>query len=92
MPDIAWTTEGILSALYAGVAVLLLIVLYHILFIVVDARRIVRRAERITRELQSVILKPLAVTDEILAWILGMVQKQAKKGDVKKAAFKKRVV
>lgn len=90
MQDIAWTTEGVLSALYAGVAVLLLIVLYHVLFIVVDVRKITRRVERITRELQAVILKPLAVTDEILAWVLQFVQGQQK--HAKKADFKKKKV
>ena len=89
--DIPWTTEGVLSALYAAVAVVLLIVLYNILFIVVDVRKIVRRTERITRELQAVILKPLAVTDEILAWILQFVQSQQRKAP-KKPDFKKRSV
>ncbi len=86
MLDIAWTTQGILSALFAVVAVMLIVVLYHVLFIVADLRRVVRRAERITRELQAVLLKPLAVTDEILAWILHTVQKHPK---AKKAEFKK---
>lgn len=89
--DISWTTEGVLSALYAAVAVVLLIVLYNILFIVVDVRKIVRRTERITRELQAVILKPLAVTDEILAWVLQFVQSQQRKTP-KKPDFKKRSV
>ena len=88
MPDIAWTTEGVLSGLYAVVAVLFIVVLYHVLFIVVDARRIVRRVEQVTRELQAVLLKPLAVTDEILEWILQSVQKQANK----RSEFKKRDV
>lgn len=91
MQDLVWTADGILSALYAAVAVFLLVVLYHILFIVVDARKIVRRAERITRELQAVILKPLAVTDEILSWLLQVVQGQQQRHG-KKAEFKKKRV
>lgn len=91
MPDIQWTTEGILSGLYAVVAAMLIIVLYHVLFIVVDLRRVVRRAENITRELQAVIMKPLAVTDEILEWVLHMVQNKGKNLE-KKADFKKRTV
>lgn len=91
MQDIVWTTDGILSALYAAVAVFLLVVLYHVLFIVVDVRKIVRRTERITRELQAVILKPLAVTDEILSWVLQFVNSQQKKAP-KKPEFKKRSV
>lgn len=90
MFDTSWTSSGILSALYAVVGVMIIIVLYHVLFIVADLRRVIRRTERITRELQAVIMKPLAVTDEILAWILGMVQSHEKKA--KKAEFKKRDV
>jgi hypothetical protein len=40
-----------------------------------------------------VILKPLAVTDEILAWVLQFVQGQQRKDThAKKADFKKRSV
>ncbi len=87
--DITWTTEGVLSGLYAVVAVMLIIVLFNVLFIVVDARRIVRRVEKVTRELQTVILKPLAVTDQVLEWIMSMLNTHQKG---KKPEFKNRNV
>lgn len=63
-----WTGSDILSALWIAVAVLLLIVLYHVLFIVVDARKILRRIETITRELEAVLIKPLSLADKAFQW------------------------
>lgn len=51
------------------VDVFLVFVLYNILFIVVDLRKITRRIEGITQELETVILKPLSLTDKAIEWI-----------------------
>lgn len=67
-----------------AVAVLLLIVLYHLIFVVVDLRKIMRRVEGITQELEDVIMKPLSMADSILQWVLDMIEKTAKKKHVKK--------
>lgn len=84
MDSLPWTTEGILSGLYALVAVMLIIVLYHVLFIVVDVRKVMRRVEKVSEEVQTIIMKPLAMTDQILEWIQHTVKKHDKKAEFKK--------
>ena len=84
MDGLTWTTDGVLSGLYAIVAIMLIIALYHVIFIVVDARKVMRRAERISHELQTVILKPLAMTDQLLEWVTGAIKKHEKKVEFKK--------
>ncbi len=78
-----WSTADIMTSLYIAVAVLLLIVLYHLIFIVVSLRKVMKRAENVTREVETVILKPLAMTDQAIEWASGFLEgkKKHKKGD-----------
>jgi predicted Holliday junction resolvase-like endonuclease len=65
------------------VSIMLVVVLYHILFIVVDVRKIVRRVEGITDELETVLLKPISLTDKALQWAMHTVEGQTKKATSK---------
>lgn len=69
-----WTPDDILTILFIAVAILLMIVLYHALFIVVDLRKIMRRVESVSDQVEEVIMKPLAMTDKILAWIMEYIE------------------
>ncbi len=78
-----WTGADIMTALWIAVAVMLLIVLYHMLFIVVDVRKIVRRIENITHDLESVIVKPLSVADKGFQWVIDYLEGGGKHGHKK---------
>lgn len=71
-------TTGLSVAVY----VLLILVLYHVLFLVVDVRKIARRIEGITEELESVLLKPISMIDKVLQWVTEFIEEKekAKKG------------
>ncbi len=71
------TYDNLLSGLYIAIAVMLIVVLYHVLFIVVDVRKIVRRASKVTEELQEVILKPVGIADKAMDWVMGFIEAQA---------------
>lgn len=75
-----WETADIMAGLYIAVAVLLLIVLYHLIFIVVSLRKVLKRADTVTQELETVILKPLSMTDKALEWVNGFLEGKAGKG------------
>lgn len=74
-----WTGSDALNVLLIAVAVLLIVVLYHVLFIVVDLRKILRRIESITRQLEAVIVKPLAVADKAIQWMIDSFEGKGKK-------------
>lgn len=74
--DITWTTAGVQTGLWVAAGVLALVILYHVLFIVSDLRRIVRRAERLTSEVESLVEKPLAFTDRVLRWAIHAVEEK----------------
>lgn len=65
------------SILYTLVAVMLIVVLYHVLFIVVDLRKIVRRFEDITAQVEEVIMKPLSMADQAVQWVVEFIQEKA---------------
>lgn len=68
-----------MMGLYIAVAVMLIVVLYHVIFIVVDLRKIARRISGVTEEVESVIMKPLAMTDQAMEWMINFFQEKAEK-------------
>lgn len=74
----------ILIGLHIGVAVVLLIILYHILFAVVSLRRVTRRIDTATKNVEQLVIKPMAIVDSILQTVQS-VKKQAAKVHKKKA-------
>ena len=80
------TTADVLVYIRILVAIMLVVVLYHALFIVVDLRKILRRVEEITEQLESIIMKPINVADHILAGIVEYLNAQ---GEAKEHGKKK---
>ena len=76
------TGPDILIALGILISMMLVVVLYHVLFIVVDLRKIVRRLNDVSTEVESMILKPISVADQLLQW--GIEYMNSKKGHHKK--------
>ena len=72
----ALTSADILDYLQITVAVLLVVVLYHFLFIAVDLRKVLRRIEVITKEVENLIMKPINVADHILEGIVKYLESQ----------------
>lgn len=79
--------SDLLLGLQIAIAIMAIIVLYHVLFIVVDVRKIVRRFEDVTSQVEEVILKPLSVVDQVFGMITQFLEKKqkeaAKKSDTK---------
>ena len=85
------TIQEIIVYLKLLVAVLLLIVLYHALFIAVDLRKILRRIEGITHEVENMIMKPINLADHILEGIVKYLEEQGvTEGKKKKSRSKKK--
>ena len=68
------TADAVLTGLLIAAVVLLLIVLYHVLFIVVDLRKIMKRVEGVSHQVEEIIMKPLTMTDKILEWVLEYIE------------------
>lgn len=68
------TADSVLTAILILVAVMLVVVLYHVLFIVVDLRKVMKRVQSVSEEVEAVIMKPLTMTDKILEWVLEYIE------------------
>lgn len=79
-----WSPEDIMMGLYIAVAVMLIVVLYHVIFIVVDARKIARRISNLSEEVETVIMKPLSMIDQLIEWMVVFFQERTQKHEEKK--------
>lgn len=65
---------SLLSGLYIAVGAMLIVVLYHVLFIVVDLRKILRRIESLTAEVEGMVMRPLGIIDHLLQWVIEWIE------------------
>lgn len=68
------TANDVLTAILILVAIMLVIVLYHALFIVVDLRKVMKRVQSVSEQVEDIIMKPLTMTDKILEWVLEYIE------------------
>jgi predicted Holliday junction resolvase-like endonuclease len=84
-----------LGQLYIGlqvaVAVLVIVLLYNLLFVAVDLRKILRRVDSVTRQLEDVIMRPISMADVIFNWIMEYIENDQKAKEKKQKKDKKSV-
>lgn len=68
----------LIAILYAVVGVMIIIALYHVLFILWDLRKIARRFEDLTSQVEAVILKPLSLADQGVQWLIEFIESKAR--------------
>lgn len=73
------TSADVLTFLYILVGIMLVVVLYHALLLFTDVRRIMKRVDRVTEKVEEVVLKPLAIADQVLGNIMALFEGKAKK-------------
>ena len=71
----------LLSILAVG---MLVILLYHLIFVSVSLRRIANRMDQMSKDVESVILKPIGVIDYVLDWVLSLMDTMRVEGEHKK--------
>jgi len=72
------TSGQLLIGLEVAVLIMVMILLYHALFVVVDLRKIMRRFSELTREVEDMIMKPLSIIDTVLEWTLESLEESMK--------------
>ena len=68
------TQEGLLNGLWIAVAIMLLIILYNLLFILVDVRKISRRLETLTADMEEFVRTPIMMADSIVKTLFEMLE------------------
>jgi hypothetical protein len=73
-----WSSVDILQGIFIAVGIMLIVALYHVIFIVVDLRKTMRRIQLVSEEVQTVIMKPLSVADQAMQWVKGFLDEKSK--------------
>ena len=73
------TLDALIGTLYAVVALMIIVVLYHLMFIVVDLRKITRRFEDLSAQVEEMLLKPIAILDQGFQWMMVMLESKRNK-------------
>jgi len=83
------SANDILIGLEIAVVIMLIIVLYHALFIAVDVRKVVRRVEDLTTQLEDVFMKPISIVEHLMEYATEFIEEKGKKGKKGKKPSKK---
>jgi hypothetical protein len=87
MPPI--TTADVMAFLYILVGIMLVVALYHLLFVLVDLRRALRKVNMIATQIEDFIIKPISIMDEVLSALLALFDGGKKKKEGKSFDHKK---
>lgn len=77
------TANDILIGLEIAVAIMIIIVLYHALFIAVDLRKVVRRVEEITSQLEDAFMKPISLVEHVMEYAIDLFEEKHTDGTKK---------
>ena len=80
------TAPDVLMFLLILLAIMGAVVLYHLLFLVTDVRRILKRVNDLVEKVEETVLKPITIMDRVLNSIIDLFDGKKKH----KADFNKR--
>jgi len=78
------TYSDILTLLSIIAVALLIIILYHLIFVASSFRRTADRIDALSEDIESLILKPIGTIDYVIDWFIAMIEGMQKGGDEKK--------
>jgi hypothetical protein len=73
MAALQLTYNDILTLLSIIAVAMLIILMYHLIFVSVSLRRIADRMDQVSKDVEAIILKPIGAVDYMLDWFLSMV-------------------
>lgn len=84
----SYDLDQIITGLQVAIAVMVIVLLYHGIFIVVDLRKVMRRVNDVTQQVEDMVMKPISMADHVLSWVVDYIEedKKKKKGKSKKKA------
>lgn len=83
------STGDIIILLEITTFVFLIALLYNLIFAVVSLRKILKRADTVTKQVEQVVLKPISIADATVDWVTHLLEGHPKK-TAKQTATKKK--
>lgn len=72
------STSQLIAFTYAAVALMLVIALYHVIIILVDVRKIIRKAANVSEHIESTVLQPLSWVEHGVSFVSSFLAAKAK--------------
>lgn len=78
------SSGDILTLLIILAVILVIVILFNIIFVTVSMRRVARRADTVSKEMEAIVIKPLQTADAAVEWVVSFLdgwreEKHAKK-------------
>lgn len=89
MGTLQLTYNDVLTLLSIVAVAMLIILMYHLIFVSVALRRISQRMDDLSKDVEAVILKPIGAIDFIIDWFMAVVENMRGGDDGKKHHHKK---
>lgn len=84
MGTLSITYNDILTLLSILAVALLVIILYHLIFVSASLRRTADRVDQLSEDLESLIMKPIGTIDYVIDWFIALIEGMQKGGGEKK--------
>lgn len=68
------TYDQVMAFLSIAALAMGIVLLYHLIAISLGLRRIVKRADAVTDEMESIIMKPLVAADTAMEWLIRFLE------------------
>ena len=68
------TYNDVMAFLSILALVMGVVLLYHLIIIAFNMRRITKRADKVSEELESIVMKPLTAIDKAMDWMVGFLE------------------
>jgi cell division protein FtsB len=68
------TYNDVLTLLSIIAVALLIVILYHLIFVSRSLRRTAERVDQLSEDIESLILKPIGTIDYMIDWFIAMVE------------------
>ncbi len=73
------TTTHIIAGIYSLVGLLLVAILYNLLFVAVDLRKVTRKMSELSDRFEAMVAAPLSVAEQGVEWVMEYLQQSGKK-------------
>ncbi len=74
MGTLQLTYNDVLTLLSILAVAMLIILLYHLIFAAVSFRRIADRMDELSKDVESIILKPIGAIDYVIDWFIAVIE------------------
>ena len=74
MGALSLTYNDVLTLLSIIAVGMLIILLYHLIFVSVSLRRFAERLDAVSKDVEGIILKPIGAIDYVVDWFISVIE------------------